>query len=134
MQISGTVSSVNFFKSGKSAKGDWTMYKVIVNGIEYTTFEADLQVGQTGTFDIKEEQRTSNNGRSYTARTLSRTKTQQQPSANPPASPANSAVVEINRKLDEILRLLRPKASFESSFSEPQPPMSQDIDVSDIPF
>ncbi|MEA3430178.1 MAG: hypothetical protein U9R08_02815 [Nanoarchaeota archaeon] len=108
MQIQGIVQGIET-KSGVGAKGPWTMYKITINGLVYTTFNqtfaSQLQIGQNASFDYNEKQ-TVKNGRTYTNRDII-TPQQIQTAQRPAQQPVQSAQQVVQSKPSESIRLLR---------------------------
>lgn len=96
--VIGTIESAVVSKTGirKDGKGEYTIYKVFINGEEFTTFDHDFakHIGEQGTFNYDE---TQNNyqGRIYTNKKLlgyaatQTTTPSPAPSTDPPASNDN---------------------------------------------
>lgn len=134
LQITGQVQSVNPKRSGVSTKNgrnvNWTIYEVMINGQKFDTFDNEYltKIGQTGTFEYEVITKV-NNGRTYqNNRLASITK-------RPAAGGEGMAKLDlILAKQDEILGLLHSMGHTAPIGDEPGVPVTEDINVEDIPF
>jgi hypothetical protein len=117
MQGHGKIDSVDVMKSGVGARGAWIIFKVMVDGQRFTTFDASLQtkVGQIIDFEYTSEIRQGKNG-SYESKTISAPSQNAIQGANFPSQPApRPAQGAVNgglvvQRLDVIIALLKTMA------------------------
>ena len=99
--INGSIESANQVRSGVTSKGrPWIMYQVVINGENFTTFDAAYlpNIGKIGTWEY--EEKPSANGQ-FMNRTLSK-----YPEVKSPSSVPSSDGL-INDKVVSALGLMR---------------------------
>lgn len=130
--IQGRIEAVTFIKSGprKDGRGNWSMFKVIINGQEHTGFGDTWQkdIGKEGTWEYKEKPWTDRSGMQRIDRTLE----------SPRAAGGFGAqkLEAIEKKLDEVLSILKrgPVTTSQEMPVETPPVSGDEINVDDIPF